>query len=83
MKRTVSVQREVSCRQGFKGKLSLWTVFSLGHYRCETTDGSYFSTPNRPRVWCLLQGSEVGETGQRSRGMCRGNWPGSLVVTGS
>lgn len=61
MKRTVSVQREVSCRQGFKGKLSLWTVFSLGHYRCETTDGSYFSTPNRPRVWCLLQGSEVGE----------------------
>ena len=64
MKRTVSVQREVSCRQGFKGKLG---NFSLGHYRCETTEGFYFPTPNHPRVWCLLQGSEVGGKGGQEK----------------
>ena len=71
MKRTISVQREVSCRQGIKGKLSLRTVFSLGHYRCETTDGFYFPTPTIPGCGASYRGVRWGERGVRKRSpMC-------------
>lgn len=70
MKRTVSVQREVSCRQGFKGKLSLRTVFSLGHYRRETTDGFYFPTPTIPGYGASYRGVRWGERGSGKGAQC-------------
>lgn len=70
----VSAQGEVSCRQGFRWKLSHRIQFSpsLGPYRCETTGRSPFPAPKHRRVWRILkplppQGNGVGGKGGQEK----------------
>lgn len=66
----VSVQKEVSCRQGFRWKLSHRIQFSpsLLPYRCETTGRSHFPRPQISQSVVYLEGEWGGGKGRSAKG---------------